>query len=64
MKPRDATHRLNGDHALCGEDCTTLTPYDSAVNCLTCLALIALADRRRRDLVRRSVVFIGKIGLA
>ncbi len=61
---RDTTHRLHVDGALCGERGSTLSLTDSAVNCPTCLALIELAERRRRELVRRSVVVIGKLGLA
>ena len=68
MKPRDPTHRHCEDRALCGErpatPSPTLSPCDSAVTCPTCLALIELAERRRRTLVRRSVVVIGKLGLA
>lgn len=60
----DLTHRLQGDHALCGDDGSTLSPYDRAVNCPTCLALIALAERRRRNLVLRYVLVIGKMASA
>jgi hypothetical protein len=74
MSHPDTTHRLHGEGALCGEQAprtgspcdsgSTLSPCDSAVTCPTCLALIALAERRRRELVRRSVIVIGKMGLA
>lgn len=61
---RETTHRLHVDGALCGEHGSTLSPRDAAVNCPTCLALMELAERRRRTLVRRSVLVIGKMGLA
>ncbi len=60
----DTTHRVHQDRALCGEQGSMLSPRDSVVNCPTCLALMELADRRRRSLVRRSVLVIGKVGLA
>jgi hypothetical protein len=61
---RENTHRLYEDGALCGAQAAALSPCDSAVDCPTCLALIELAQRRRRSLVRRSVVVIGKLGSA
>ena len=61
---RENTHRLYEDGALCGEPAPRLSPCDSAVDCPTCLALIELAERRRRSLVRRSIVVIGKLGSA
>lgn len=64
MKPLETTHRLDQDRALCGDDAATLSPHDSAVNCPTCLALLELAARRRRALVRRSVLVIGKLAMA
>jgi hypothetical protein len=60
----DLTHRLQGDHALCGDAAPLLSPHDAAVNCPTCRALIALAERRRRNLVLRYVVVIGKMASA
>jgi hypothetical protein len=64
MNAQDTTHRLHQDRALCGQQRATLSPVDSVVDCPTCRALIALAERRRRDLVRRSVIVIGKLAAA
>jgi hypothetical protein len=64
MNPPDTTHRLHEDGSLCGLAGSTLTPYDGSVSCQTCLALIELAERRRRALVRRSVILIGKLAAA
>lgn len=64
MDDRGTTHRLDQDGALCGARGVTLTPVDAVVSCPTCLALMALAAERRRRLVRRSVVLIGKLASA
>jgi hypothetical protein len=64
MNPRDPTHRLDQEGSLCGLDGDTLTPFDSSVDCPTCLALIELAERRRRSLVRRSVIVIARLAAA
>jgi hypothetical protein len=64
MDHQETTHRLYDGRALCGEQGSTLSPCDSAVTCATCLALIELAERRRRSVVRRSVIVIGKLGSA
>ncbi len=60
MTPRDTTHRLHEEGSLCGLAGNTLTPYESRVNCPTCLALMEMAERRRRALVRRRVIVIAK----
>jgi hypothetical protein len=64
MERRDPTHRLQDDRALCGERQGLASTSDASVDCPTCLALLDLAARHRRALVRRSMILIGKIGLA
>jgi hypothetical protein len=64
MDRHDTTHRLHLDQALCGEESPALSPYDAGVTCPACLALIDLAERRRRSLVCRSLVLIGKLASA
>jgi hypothetical protein len=64
MNHPETTHRLHDERSLCGDDRSVLTPYDSVVSCPTCLALLELAERRRRALVLRSVILIGKLAAA
>lgn len=64
MNPHDPTHRLHVDQALCGEEAPTLSPCDAGVTCPACLALMDLARRRRRAVVCRSLVLLGKLASA
>lgn len=64
MDHLDTTHRLDVDRALCGERDGLASTLDAAVTCPTCRALLELAARRRRELVRRSVRLIGALAVA
>jgi hypothetical protein len=64
MDGQERTHRLFEDRALCGERRGVASTTDASVTCPACLALLALAARRRRSVVRRAMVVIGKLGSA